>query len=156
MAKARKAKRREKTLGLLRQLLREERAMARRETSLWRRFRRRLWALWLWAMVRLAQLPWEAWVGIFVFVLILIAVIPLIPQEQSPNFGLDHRVATESPDFLPSITGAVGSAFVPGNKVDVLTNGDQFYAAELQEIEKAQHSINIEAFIFWGNDIGHK
>lgn len=157
MAKGKRAeKRRKKTLGLLRGLLREERKLARREPNLWRRLRRRLWALWLWAMVRLAHLSWEAWVGIFVFILLAITIVPLIPQEQSPKFGLEHKVAIESPDFLPSMTGALGSASVPGNRIDVLSNGDQFYAAELDAIAQAQHSINLEAFIYWGGEIGHK
>jgi cardiolipin synthase A/B len=39
------------------------------------------------------------------------------------------------------------------NDLTVLTNGDQFYRAELDAIRAAKHSINLEAYIFQKGDI---
>jgi cardiolipin synthase A/B len=36
----------------------------------------------------------------------------------------------------------------------VLNNGDRFYPAMLRDIELAEHSIVIEAYIYWAGDIG--
>src|SRR6185369_919594 len=47
-----------------------------------------------------------------------------------------------------------GVPFVPGNKLDILRNGDNFYPAMLDAIRCAQHSITIEAYIFWAGTIG--
>lgn len=42
------------------------------------------------------------------------------------------------------------------NQIDVLTNGDSFYEAELAAIATAQHTINLEAFIFYKGEIGDR
>ena len=72
------------------------------------------------------------------------------PVETPPGFGLDHEMNMESEEFLTSIAGATGSPFAPGNPVDILNNGDEFYPVILRDIAEAQLSITIEAYIYWG------
>jgi cardiolipin synthase len=78
------------------------------------------------------------------------------PVETPPRFGLDHQMGVESEEFLPSIAGASGTAFQPGNRIEILNNGDEFYPAMLREIAAAQLSITIEAYIYWAGDIGRR
>ena len=78
------------------------------------------------------------------------------PVETPPRFGLDHEMNMESEEFLTSIAGATGSPFAPGNRVDILNNGDEFYPVILRDIAEAQLSITIEAYIYWGGDIGRR
>ena len=78
------------------------------------------------------------------------------PVETPPRFGLDHEMAVESKDFLTSIAGATGSPFEPGNRIDILNNGDEFYPVMLREVRAAQVSITIEAYIYWAGDIGRR
>jgi cardiolipin synthase len=47
-----------------------------------------------------------------------------------------------------------GVTFLDGNRVDLLNNGDEFYPAMLRAIESAEHSITIEAYIYWAGAIG--
>jgi cardiolipin synthase len=90
-------------------------------------------------------------------VLLLLFGLFLVQQQQgTPKFGLAHEFAVESEEFLPSITGATGAPFVPGNRIDIFPNGDRFYPALLDAIGSAQHSINIVAYIFWDDAIGNK
>lgn len=99
----------------------------------------------------------KKWLAVLAVVLLLLLALFFIQQEKgAPKFGLTHEVAIESTDFLPSISGATGAPFVPGNRIDVLINGDQFYPAILEAINRAQHSIVIEAYIFWDDSIGNK
>ncbi len=42
------------------------------------------------------------------------------------------------------------------NRIEVLTNGDCFYEAELAAIRSAQHTINLEAYIFHRGEIGKR
>jgi cardiolipin synthase A/B len=57
-------------------------------------------------------------------------------------------VSLDSEDFVRML-GALADAQVHSkNLVDVLTNGEVFYEAELEAIRRARHSINIEAYIF--------
>ena len=46
--------------------------------------------------------------------------------------------------------------FVAGNRIALLNNGDEFYPAMLEEVERAEASITIEAYIYWAGDIGRR
>jgi cardiolipin synthase A/B len=46
--------------------------------------------------------------------------------------------------------------FRPGNRIDILNNGDAFYPAMLEAIETAEVSITIEAYIYWAGETGRQ
>jgi cardiolipin synthase len=54
----------------------------------------------------------------------------------------------DSTDFLRIIEALADSQVYPRTRVEVLTNGEVYYEAELEAISKARHNINIEAYIF--------
>ena len=56
--------------------------------------------------------------------------------------------------FRNSLAGQLRTDFLPGNRIEVLNNGDEFYPSMLKAIEQAQHSITIEAYIYWAGEIG--
>ena len=141
---------------LLRRFLKEAHAQARREESWWERFKLWVWRGWLYALAWAAEATWEKLLGVFALVVAALVIAFLLPQEKSPRYGLEHTVDVESPDFLPSITGATGASSTDGNKVEVLTNGARFYPSMLDAINGAQHSVTLEAFIFWGGETGRK
>jgi cardiolipin synthase len=124
----------------------------------WRqRLRRSFRARWLGLLVWAAEATLKKWLAVLGVVLLLLLALFFIQQERgTPRFGLTHEVAIESADFLSSIAGATGALFVPGNRVDTLINGDRFYPAMLEAIGGAQHSIVIEAYIFWDDSMGNK
>jgi cardiolipin synthase len=68
--------------------------------------------------------------------------------------SLPYRISKRPPLPLDSnqfrrLVAALGSGqFHPRNKIDVLTNGEVYYEAELEAIRQARHSVNIEAYIF--------
>ena len=76
------------------------------------------------------------------------------PAEFPPQFGLDHGLAVGSVDFLHTMEGAAGVPLAPGNSLELLNNGDQFYPAMLAAIRGAKRSITIEAYIYWSGEIG--
>jgi cardiolipin synthase len=59
-------------------------------------------------------------------------------------------------EFLPTMAGATGVPFRPGNRIDVLNNGDAFYPAMLEAVNGAEESITIEAYIYWAGDVGRQ
>lgn len=119
--------------------------------------RRTFYAGWLGLLVWAAEATLKKWLAVLGVVLLLLAALFFIQQEQgTPKFGLSHQFAIESAEFLPSIAGATGAPFVPGNRIDTLLNGDQFYTAILEAIGGAQHSIDIEAYIFWDDTLGNR
>src|SRR5438270_13052645 len=56
--------------------------------------------------------------------------------------------ALDSQEYWRVLESITDSRIQMQNKITVLPNGENFYKAELEEIAKAQHSVNIEAYIF--------
>ncbi|HEY1337605.1 MAG TPA: phospholipase D-like domain-containing protein [Bryobacteraceae bacterium] len=54
----------------------------------------------------------------------------------------------DSPQFLQVLAAQTGGALTHNNRIDVLANGDTFYAAELAAIRSAQSFVHIECYIF--------
>ena len=77
-----------------------------------------------------------------------------VPWERAPQYGLDHEFAVDDDEFLPTMAGATGVPFLPGNKLTILNDGDEFYPAMLDAIAAAEFSITIEAYIYWAGEIG--
>ena len=69
-------------------------------------------------------------------------------------FAVDHRMPVETDAFLDSMVGSTGCPLLPGNKITILNNGDEFYPSMLEAIRGARRSITIEAYIYWRGDIG--
>ena len=120
----------------------------------WTRVRRLIWSWWPWAILCVYFIDQREWwwalgVGIWAGVCSLST-----PQEFPPQYGLDHGIDVASPDFLDSMAGATGVPFLAGNTLKVLNNGNQFYPAMLRDIDLAERSITIEAYIYWAGDIG--
>jgi cardiolipin synthase A/B len=124
--------------------------------SLWTRVRAVLWSWWPWFVVAVATAYDDRWgwafgTGAMAFVSYLLS-----PVENPPRYGLEHEFSVESDEFLTTVTGASGVSILPGNRVDVLNNGDEFYPVMLEEIRRAKISITIEAYIYWAGEIGRR
>jgi cardiolipin synthase len=65
---------------------------------------------------------------------------------------IDYRISTplrpDSEEFLYVIQSVCQAAVHPHNRVDILTDGPQFYPAMRDAILQAQASVNLEAYIF--------
>ena len=113
-----------------------------------------LWSWWPWAIAALAlaytgHWGWAAGSGALATVSFLIA-----PKADPPRYGLDIKFGIDSPEFLPTIAGVTNTPFSSGNTVELLNNGDAFYPRMLEDIERAEHSITIEAYIYWAGEVG--
>ena len=120
----------------------------------WTRIRRLFWSWWPWAIGGLAlaytgHWGWAAGPGVLATVSFLIA-----PKADPPRYGLDNKFAIDSPEFLPTIAGVTNTAFSSGNSVELLNNGDEFYPRMLEDVERAERSITIEAYIYWAGEVG--
>ena len=126
------------------------------QATLWTRARNVLWSWWPWFVVAVAtaydnRWGWAFGTGAMAFVSYLVT-----PVESAPQYGLEHEFSVDSDEFLATITGATGVPILPGNRIDVLNNGDEFYPVMLEAIGRARASITIEAYIYWAGDIGRR
>jgi cardiolipin synthase len=92
-------------------------------------------------------------VPLIVFIALLIAVIGLTIMLWSVERGTDPRLNVKNDgDFsalLPSIVGLTQSSLEPGNHVQLLENGDQFFPLLLRDIAAAKESVHVESYIWW-------
>lgn len=71
-------------------------------------------------------------------------------------FGPGHRYRIRgaanfdlaSSDYVRMLEALTDAKVHPKSRIEVLTNGESFYEAELDAIRGARHSINLEAYIF--------
>lgn len=57
--------------------------------------------------------------------------------------------ATGTAEFARTTGALLDPAFVPGNNIKTLLNGDQIFPAMLGAIRSAQCTINLETYVFW-------
>jgi len=55
--------------------------------------------------------------------------------------------------LLPSIVGLTESSLDPGNRIEVLENGDQFFPSLLHDIAAARETVHLESYIWWRGQI---
>jgi cardiolipin synthase len=122
--------------------------------TLWTRVRRLIWSWWPWAILSVYFIDQHAWwwafgVGVWSGICSLST-----PQEFPPQYGLDHGLEVGSKEFLETMAGSAATPFLHGNALALLNNGDRFYPAMLRDIELAERSVTIEAYIYWNGEIG--
>ena len=64
------------------------------------------------------------------------------------NYRLSQRTSVHDPGFLYAIQSTCQAALHKGNRVEILTNGPQFYPAMIEAIRGATHSVIMELYIF--------
>ncbi len=85
--------------------------------------------------------------------LIGIILLNVWPQEKRLQHRLQHVSAVDSVQFRREIGTLLGASVVEGNAVTDYQNGVAFFPAMLASIRSAQHSINMETYIYWSGDI---
>ncbi|MDB5846549.1 MAG: cardiolipin synthase, partial [Rhodoferax sp.] len=60
----------------------------------------------------------------------------------------------EDPRFAHELGVLLGPQFLPGNRTQVLLNGDAIFPPMLAAIQSAQSTITLETYIYWAGDIG--
>lgn len=76
--------------------------------------------------------------------------------------GLAYKISSpvteplDTEDFLCVLEAITDSKIHRRGRVEVLTNGEVFYEAELAAIRAARHSVNLEAYIFQKGEVSQK
>ena len=78
------------------------------------------------------------------------------PDPIAERYQLEHTYSTRDPQFRRVMDNLLGPHIVSGNSITTLVNGDEFYPAQLEAIQSAQRSINLETYMYWAGDIGER
>jgi cardiolipin synthase A/B len=108
-----------------------------------------------WLNNRWARLTLGDWLGLvlFFFAIVLIFCLFFLRRHTLP-YHFEHTFRVSDPEFIGSALALADPVLVPGNKLQLLHNGDEYFPAMLAAIRSAKKTINFEAFIFYSDPIG--
>ncbi len=81
-------------------------------------------------------------------------LINLSGSEKKITRQIERPYGLEDPRFARELGLLLGPPFLPGNRPEVLVNGDQIFPPMLAAIRSARTSINFETYIYWSGEIG--
>ncbi len=76
------------------------------------------------------------------------AEVPDIPDALGPE---SHDASSR---MRRTLEGVIGVPATEGNRIEVLLNGDRIFAAMLDAIAHARHTIDFLTFVYWNGEIG--
>ena len=95
------------------------------------------------------------WISVALFFVALIVIFCLFfIRRHTLPYHFEHTFAVSDPEFIGSALGLENPVLVPGNKIELLQNGDEYFPAMLNAIRAAQKTINFESFILYSDSVG--
>ncbi|HEY2021057.1 cardiolipin synthase [Paraburkholderia sp.] len=92
--------------------------------------------------------------------LVTLVIVLVIANLSSGEKKIEHKIQrlykSDDPQFLRSMGLLLGPAVVPGNRFEMLLNGDRIFPSMLEGIRSARQTITFETFIYWSGDIGEQ
>ena len=86
----------------------------------------------------------------------MLIILNFVTGEKKIQRKLDKQYSIHDLQFGRSVSALLGPAFIGGNEVKVLTNGDKIFPEMLKAIRGARQTITFETFIYWGDSIGEE
>jgi cardiolipin synthase len=111
----------------------------------------------LYALILLVSVPTGWFVAgvialAFLLAFLLSGLFGPMPEYEITN--RDELPANDSPEFVNLIESLSDAKVNHSGSLEILKNGERFYAAELEAIREARRSVNLEAYIFQKSEIG--
>ena len=108
-----------------------------------------------WLNNRLWRLAIGEWIALTLAFLgiVLIFCLFFIRRHTLP-YHFEHTFAVSDAAFVGSALGLGDPILVPGNKIELLQNGDEYFPAMLSAIRDAKQTINFESFILYSDSTG--
>ena len=85
---------------------------------------------------------------------VVLAVVNLATGEKPVTKHVAHLYSIEDAQFQRTLGVLLGPDILPGNRFDVLVNGDEIFPAMLDAIRRARKTITFETYIYWSGRIG--
>jgi cardiolipin synthase len=110
-----------------------------------------------WLNQRWWRLAVAEWIGLCFFFITLVVIFCLFfIRRKSLEYKLEHTFSVSSPEFFGSALALTNPVPQPGNKIELLQNGDQFFPAMLEAIRSAKRTVNFAAYIFKSDGTGRQ
>ncbi|MCC8393048.1 cardiolipin synthase [Paraburkholderia sp. MMS20-SJTR3] len=92
----------------------------------------------------------------FVTLVIVLIIANLSSGEKKIEHKIERLYPSDDPQFLRSMGLLLGPPVVPGNRFEMLLNGDRIFPSMLAGIRAARKTITFETFIYWSGEIGEQ
>ena len=92
--------------------------------------------------------------GVALALIVALLYVNLSAGERRVTHEIPHLYPVGDPQFFQAMGMLLGPDIVRGNKVQVLSNGDEIFPAMLEAIRGARSTILFETFIYWSGAIG--
>ncbi len=89
-------------------------------------------------------------------VLLTLLALNFIQPERRIQQRVEHKYATDDPEFRREMGLLLGPPILEGNRVTNLENGHEIFPAMLRAVRGATRSITFETYIYWSGDIGRE
>jgi len=122
----------------------------------WDRVRRIFRSWWVWLALAIIAHLTTHWILTAIASLVSFVFYHTTPASHPAVYALETDMDVESPEFPITMAGMTGMPLIPGNRVSLFNDGDEFFPAMLEAIESAEHSITMEQYIFWDGRVGRR
>lgn len=110
-----------------------------------------------WLNNRLWRLAIGEWIALTLAFLVIVLIFCLFfIRRHTLPYHFEHTFAVSDPEFVGSALGLADPVLVPGNKIELLQNGDEYFPAMLTAIRSAKQTINFESYILYSDPIGRQ
>ncbi len=78
-------------------------------------------------------------------------------REQGDGYDLHgDEIDVGSPEFQRAAEAITSSPIAPGNRAQILVNGDEIFPAFIETISGAKESVNLLTYVYWHGDIARE
>ena len=104
-------------------------------------------------MKAMLSMPWLL-VAVVLVLLVVVVALNFATGEKKLEQSVKRLYAAADSAFARAMGVLLGPAILPGNRFDVLLNGDRIFPAMLASISDAKRTITFESYIYWSDAIG--
>lgn len=110
-----------------------------------------------WLNQRWWRLAVAEWIGLTLsFVAVVVIFCVFFIRRHTLEYRLEHTFTVRSPEFFGSALALSDPVPIPGNKVELLANGDEYFPAMLKAIRAAEKTVNFAAYILHSDEVGRQ
>src|SRR6476646_3386885 len=94
------------------------------------------------------------WIGLSLGFLAVVLIFCLFfIRRHTLEYRLEHNFTVHSPEFLGSALALADPVLIPGNKITLLANGDEYFPAMLKAISTARQTVNFASYILHSDEL---
>lgn len=93
-------------------------------------------------------------VTVAITLIVAVIALNLTTGEKQVKRTIAHLYSVHDPQFQRTLGVLLGPEILPGNRFDVLRNGDEIFPSMLSAIRGAKKTVTFETYIYWSGKVG--